>query len=371
MRRALSILVLSALLFVPVRFATGATSPRLERALTVQQRLVAERPADPAVWNDLGNLLVIEGRWRDAEEAYVRALELAPANAEARFNLGLLFQQSGRVSLAAEQYAAVVEVEPAHAWALYQLGVIAEERDERRAAIAFYARAFAIDASLSFPQNNPHVIDNGLMTEALLSAERYSSYPEVVPPRHFEEGGRIVDLLLSSERLAEQLAAEPGVKAGAPYDAPEGPYPTRPPVAGEAADVARERDLTPTTGGVLDSPATAGGITVVQPQGTAGSAPVPETSAGAIDRRPVTVRPDPQGRDLDQGRDVDPGRDGGVVTRPETTIVVPPVTTGSPQAPPRGRFRPGSNSTGQLDLRLLPEPPAPAERLAALPGSRG
>jgi tetratricopeptide (TPR) repeat protein len=146
------------------------------------------------VWNDLGNLLALHGDLDQAESAYARALELDPARPATRFNLALLDEQRGDVAGATEHYRSLLELDPAHAWAHYQLGAIDERLGRRQQAIEHFAVAFTMDPNLLFAETNPHLIENRLVTEALLHARRGR---RAVPatPRAYDEPGRITSLL--------------------------------------------------------------------------------------------------------------------------------------------------------------------------------
>ncbi|HMB54934.1 MAG TPA: tetratricopeptide repeat protein [Thermoanaerobaculia bacterium] len=182
-------------------YATG-TPDNLPRALAAQQALVAERPADAAAWNDLGNLLVLSGMDDQALDAYERAVELAPQSAALHFNLALLLQQRDELRRSLQHYKRVVEIEPTNAWAHFQLGVIREARGEDSKAIERYSRALALDASLAFPDVNPQVIESDLLTEAMLRGYRPGPVrPQA--PRVYQEPGRITGLLLADSDAAE------------------------------------------------------------------------------------------------------------------------------------------------------------------------
>jgi hypothetical protein len=172
----------------------GEAPPNLGAAIAEQRNLVSERPGDAGVWNDLGNLLVMSGSFDEAESAYGRALELDPVSVQARFNRGLLCQQRGDLDGAVADYRELLDLEPHHAWALYQLGAAYEAQGQRELALDNYASAFTIDPELLFAEKNPHVIENRLVTEALLRARRGSrSGPPA--PRAYNEEARINSIL--------------------------------------------------------------------------------------------------------------------------------------------------------------------------------
>jgi len=188
----------------------------LERALAAQEALVAAGGSDPVAWNDLGNLHGLAGEFGEAEAAYRRAIALDDHQTSARFNLALLLMQRGQNDEAAERLEQVLALDPEDAWAYYQLGILVEARGERERAIDLYAHAFALDPTLTFAESNPHIIDNHLVTPALLTAQRYVKHRTASQvPRQYGDGGRIAALMLRGETqdAAPQTTAT----------APEGP----------------------------------------------------------------------------------------------------------------------------------------------------
>lgn len=196
-----------ATLAMIVLVATGIEAlPNLERVIASQLEEVAERPTDPAVHNDLGNLLVLAERLDEAERAYRRAKELSPSDESARFNLGLLLHQQQRLDEAYDELSQLIEMQPQHAWAHYQLGVLEFERGRRSEALTYYAKSFALDPTLTFDRNNPHIIDNELATEALLRSSQYLSSAASTMPRSYGEGARLRELMLAQQE--QEIAAE-------------------------------------------------------------------------------------------------------------------------------------------------------------------
>ena len=135
--------------------------------------------------------MLLAGREEAAVQAYHRALELDGSHASARFNLGLLEQQHGRHDEALKQFETLLELDPNNAWAHYQSGVSLQELDRRKDATEHYARAFGLDPTLSFAENNPHIIDNSLVTEALLLSTKYSTTASRTVARQYDDADRI------------------------------------------------------------------------------------------------------------------------------------------------------------------------------------
>ena len=82
-------LLVGAALSAALAYATAAPK-NLGRAIDAQRALIAERPADSALENDLGSLLVLGDELVGAEEAYRRAIAINPADGRPRANLAAL-----------------------------------------------------------------------------------------------------------------------------------------------------------------------------------------------------------------------------------------------------------------------------------------
>ena len=309
--------------------AVAAVPPNLAKAIEAQQRLAAERPQDAAVANDLGNLLLLVPKPDEAEAAYRKAIELDPDRASALYNLGLLLQQRGALREAMQDYRRVVKVEPRHAWAHYQLGSVYETWGQESRAIDSYARAFALDPQLAFPEVNPHIVENKLVTEAMLRAYK-ADFAAPQAPKVYDDPARIAALLeppvpaagkdqvANTQQQAVQDTNSPRRQPGAPGHAQS------------QAQVLSERDL---------DRANPAGQAVQQTQGT---------SRGAAGARPAPsrglrewTRPDPSLEEVPEGVSTE---EGGEQPAPMVT------------PPPGGvYYRPGVSSTGRLGLQITPE----------------
>ncbi|MFQ5350354.1 MAG: tetratricopeptide repeat protein [Thermoanaerobaculia bacterium] len=208
----------ATLLVVPLLLGAAPLAP-LEQAVAAQRDLVAERPDNAGVLNDLGNLLVETGELVEAEEVYRRAMTTGPDRAEPPFNLALLLAATERRGEARKLLRAMLEQHPDHAWGHYQLGTLRQARGDRSRALRSYREAFRLDPSLSDPRHNPHVVDNSLATAAMLEAFAMIA-PAATTQRIYVEPSRITGLLLpsltatSSEPMAKpamgkEMAEEP------------------------------------------------------------------------------------------------------------------------------------------------------------------
>jgi hypothetical protein len=334
-RRTLSILVISlACVVALVVAALAAAPPNLGHALEAQKRLVAQRPNDPAVINDLGNLFLLAHQPEEAEQAYRKAVALDPKRASALFNLGLLLQQRGQPKQALDFYRQVVDAQPEHAWAHYQIGALYEAGGQTARAVDEYARAFSLDPQLAFREVNPQIVDNKLVTQAMLQAYR-QGYGAPQVPAVYEDAHRIADLLVPSPQTATPDATKDAAAKPAPPQAQPAPTPPARQPAGTAQPGAA--GATVIRSGDLDTRVTG----QAAPQGSAGRGRTQPTS-----RVPQNV---PRGmREWE---------------RPEPTVQAPmegsnpPVPApGQVITPPPGGvyYRPGYQSTGRLNLQVVP-----------------
>lgn len=185
---------LAAALLVAPLLIGAAPAARLARAVETQLELVAGDPGNGGALNDLGNLLVESRRYDEAEEAYRRAMKVAPDRAEPPFNLALLLA-ADHPREARRLLKTMLKKHPDHAWGHYQLGTLYQANRKRGHALDSYRLAFRLDPSLSDPRINPHVIDNSLTTAAMLEA--FSEIATTITgERIYDQPGRIKGLLL-------------------------------------------------------------------------------------------------------------------------------------------------------------------------------
>jgi len=338
---------LAALVAVVAIAATAAVPPNIAKTIEAQQRLAAERPEDAAVFNDLGNLLLLVPEPAEAEAAYRKAVELDPEKTTALFNLGLLLQQRGELREAAELYRRVLKLEPRDAWANYQIGTIYERWGQKSRAIESYAQAFALDPQLAFAEVNPHVVENKLLTESMMRAYKNDlSQPQA--PRVYDDPARISSLLVPrpapTQEEKDQMADKPAAQPQAPK--------------------------APTVGRQAQPPgATATGRPQVQGAAPGTAAPGTVIRERDLDRGNPAGQAQPQGANRNGGAGFGtPPRGLREWNRPEPTIQEVPdgvstedegVQPAPVITPPPGGvyYRPGIQSTGRMSLQIVPERP--------------
>jgi hypothetical protein len=344
---------LVALATVAAITAVAAAPPNLAKTLEVQRRLTTERPNDAGVFNDLGNLLLMVPQPAEAETAYRRALELDPDKVSALFNLGLLLQQRGELKEALQLYQRAVKVEPGHAWAHYQMGAIHEALRQPSRAVDEYARAFSLDPQLAFPEVNPHVVENKLVTEAMLRAYR-SDFAQPQAPKVYEDAGRIAALLVPPP-AGSQAEGKDAKSAGQAQPArPVQVAPSTAPGARKPAAAARPQSGQPGTKGA----------TVIREGDLDRNNPAGQALPSGMARPPVTAgvrspqvrggrrewnRPEPTVQEVPTD-EPDVQNDGG---QPAPVVTPPPGGV---------YYRPGLPSTGRLNLQVVPERSARVSR---------
>jgi predicted negative regulator of RcsB-dependent stress response len=323
--------------------ALAGTPANLEEALAAQRALVAEHPQDVGLINDLGNLLALAGKTEEAEETYFQALAIQPDNLSALYNLALVQQQKGEDKEARKTLTRLLELDPQHAWGHYQMGTLYLESRNRTKALHHYAAAFATDPSLTSPKVNPHIVENQLATEALLQVYVNESTASKAP-RIYENPGTVADLLLPS--AASEPAPEDAVET-AP-EAATGVESTRsravyesPAPADSSVDDGAAYEPETTAAGDEAAPRTLDASSLRErPAGTSSSTMPSDQSLGGTAAAP---RSSPPSNTQSRPTPVTPSRS----YRSGSTAVESPTSS-------TGGFTPGLQSTGSLEIELLP-----------------
>ena len=86
-----------------------------EQALQGLLALAEKKPTSPRLWHHLGNLYVKQERLPEAEQAFLKALDLDPDYGRTCANLGLVYTEWGRFELALKYEEQAIYLEPAYA----------------------------------------------------------------------------------------------------------------------------------------------------------------------------------------------------------------------------------------------------------------
>lgn len=338
--------VLIACAALSAALAYASAPKNLSRAIDAQRALLAERPADSALENDLGSLLVLDDDLAGAEEAYRRAIALDDANASAHYNLGLLLQKIGERREALKQFERTLELEPRHAWSRYQMGTIYHAQGRESAARKAYAKALALDPALGNPEINPHLIDNDLATSAMLYSYRHYR-EELLPEREFEEPARIARVLIDRpqtevEAVADVVSPDGAAGAGGGFVRGSGAAPVNVATAvdAEIADDGANQKPEP-----LDDESPESRVLSSKDLD-------PTRISGQIVGGGAPARPGPANRNTG-GQITSTNRGRTRDTQPQLRPTLRGPQTTAPQVAPPTTFRPTGDSTGMIEVRLV------------------
>lgn len=126
-----------------IDFETRAAPPDEQVAsIAGGDAIVVREPdsLDSDDWYNLG-LDLEDAKSPRAMEAYAKAIEIDPDNADAYVNLGRLLQLKGDLKRAKRHYERALDLVPNHQLALYNLGTVFDELSEVQSAAEFYLRA--------------------------------------------------------------------------------------------------------------------------------------------------------------------------------------------------------------------------------------
>lgn len=153
------------------------TAVRLD--IDVLSQKLARYPDNPYLLNELGNLLLRQGRRLDAEARYERAVQLDKTFAAAWNNLGVARFALGKKNKAQSAYRKAIGIQPNYALAWYNLGVVNDALNYYTDAIKAYERAFTLDPQLLDVRHNPQVASNNRI-------------PAVMAQTYLDRGGTVV-----------------------------------------------------------------------------------------------------------------------------------------------------------------------------------
>lgn len=137
-----------------------------DREIRELTREAAEKPEDPAIHNDLGNLLARRGFAKEAAAQYRLAERLDRSSYLPSYNEGLLWEKEGKPSSAIAAFRRSIHRKPGFPFSHFHLGVLEEREGREEAAIQELAKALRIDNSLRLASRNPLVVQTKLMHRA-------------------------------------------------------------------------------------------------------------------------------------------------------------------------------------------------------------
>ena len=116
---------------------------RATDAIEMLQAAIAEGLQEPAVYNNLGEMLRQQGRLDEAVAALTQAIAGAQSLAEAHFNLGNAYKDQGQYVRAIDAFGRAVELRPDYAKAHFNLANTLREEGRLQEALAHYRQSLA------------------------------------------------------------------------------------------------------------------------------------------------------------------------------------------------------------------------------------
>jgi Flp pilus assembly protein TadD len=95
-----------------------------QQAITLLQQALDRGADELLVRNNLGGLLLRDGRWNEAKEQYQRLAELRPADAQIRYTLGVAQARTGDPVAAQESLVQALRLDPDHTRAKQALDLL-------------------------------------------------------------------------------------------------------------------------------------------------------------------------------------------------------------------------------------------------------
>jgi cytochrome c-type biogenesis protein CcmH/NrfG len=112
----------------PPGMPAGAPQPapgdNFQARIVQMQQVVARDPKNVEAWIQLGNDYFDTRQPQKAIDAYARALELRPNNANVLTDQGVMYRDIGQFQKAIANFQRASEVDPKHVQSLYNMGVV-------------------------------------------------------------------------------------------------------------------------------------------------------------------------------------------------------------------------------------------------------
>jgi cytochrome c-type biogenesis protein CcmH/NrfG len=102
----------------------GAPNPEIQQQIATLQSVVARDPKNHEAWVQLGNDYFDSRQPQKAIEAYGRALELKPNDANVLTDQGVMYREIGQFDKAVANFTKASKADPSHVQSLFNLGVV-------------------------------------------------------------------------------------------------------------------------------------------------------------------------------------------------------------------------------------------------------
>jgi cytochrome c-type biogenesis protein CcmH/NrfG len=98
--------------------------PAVQQRIAAAEQIVARDPKNVGAWVQLGNDYFDTNQPKKSVEAYGRALELQPDNADVLTDQGVMYRELGDFDHAIANFTKANQVNPQHVQSLFNLGVV-------------------------------------------------------------------------------------------------------------------------------------------------------------------------------------------------------------------------------------------------------
>ncbi len=187
---------------------------RVDEGIAHCEQALAIKPDYAEAHSNLASAYLEKGRTDDALAHFTRALGLQPRSPEIHNNLGNVLLRKGRVDEALSHYRKAIELRPTFAVAHCNVGAILLERGERDGALTHYQAALGAAPAFNLARYNVGYIllQKGEVDRAIALFEGALATEPDLAPAHLQLGhalakkGRLDDAIAHFERL---LALQP------------------------------------------------------------------------------------------------------------------------------------------------------------------
>jgi tetratricopeptide (TPR) repeat protein len=170
---------------------------------TLWRTTIAKNPNAFLAHNNLGNMLVSQGKTAEAIAQFQSAIEIKPDYAEAHYNLGLAFDRQGKPDEAIQQYEKALEINPDFAAAHNNLGTALLNQGRLKEASEQYHQAVNKDPALAEAHGNLGF----LLSKQGRTAEAIKEYKKAIElnPKRAEFYSNLGNVLASQGRTSEAI----------------------------------------------------------------------------------------------------------------------------------------------------------------------
>jgi predicted TPR repeat methyltransferase len=97
---------------------------RLDEGVELVRHSLRVDSRNAHAWNNLGNMLVVLDKPKEATEAYLHATEYAPNLVEAWYNLGVCYRRTQKIAESVASFVKAVELQPANSMVYERFGML-------------------------------------------------------------------------------------------------------------------------------------------------------------------------------------------------------------------------------------------------------